>query len=131
MRMTAPATSVLVVDPDASAQQQIKACLSGRYHLLTAASLGEALQIIALAQPRALIVEVNQPDGDGIQLIEQLRSGPATKNMIIICVTTRRAVQDKVRGFQAGADDYIIKPINTESFPLRLALLERLRRLMT
>jgi DNA-binding response OmpR family regulator len=49
--------------------------------------------------------------------------------MIIICVTTRRAVQDKVRGFQAGADDYIIKPINPESFPLRLALLERLRRL--
>jgi DNA-binding response OmpR family regulator len=131
MRMPAPAKSVLVVDADPAAQQQIMACLSGRYHLLTAASLSEALRIIAQAQPRALIVEVNQPDGDGIQLIEQLRSDPATKSMIIICVTTRRAIQDKVRGFQAGADDYVIKPINPESFPIRLALLERLRRLTT
>src|SRR5690242_3574350 len=121
MRMTAPAKSVLVVDADPAAQQQIMACLSGQYHLLTATSLSEALRIIAQAQPRALIIEVNQPDGDGIQLIEQVRSDPATKSMIIICVTTRRAIQDKVRGFQAGADDYVIKPINPESFPIRLA----------
>jgi DNA-binding response OmpR family regulator len=131
MRMTAPATSVLVVDPDAAAQHQIMACLGGRYHLLTAARLSEALRFITQAQPRALIVEVDQPDGDGIQLIEQLRSNPATKSMIVICVTTRRAVQDKVRGFQAGADDYIIKPIDPETFPIRLALLERVRRLTT
>jgi DNA-binding response OmpR family regulator len=129
MRMTAPAMSVLVADPDTTAQQQVIACLPERYQVLTATSLSEALRIVAQAQPRTLLVEVNQPDGDGIQLIERLRTDPATRSMILICVTTRRAVRDKVRGFQAGADDYIIKPINPDTFAIRLALLERLRRL--
>jgi len=129
MRMTGPAMSVLVVDSDTSSQQRLIACLRGRYHVLTAASIKEALEIVAQAPPRTLIVEVDQPDGDGVQLIERLRSDPATRSMILICVTTRRAVRDKVRGFQAGADDYIIKPVNPDTFAIRLALLERLRRL--
>jgi two-component system, OmpR family, alkaline phosphatase synthesis response regulator PhoP len=129
MRTKTPTMSVLVADPDIVSQQQLIACLGAQYQVRTAASLKGAWGIIAQARPRTLIIEVNQPDGDGVQLIERLRSDPATRGMILICVTTRRTIRDKVRGFQAGADDYIIKPINPDTFATRLALLEQLRQL--
>jgi two-component system, OmpR family, alkaline phosphatase synthesis response regulator PhoP len=129
MRTKTPTMSVLVADPDIVSQQQLIACLDAQYQVRTAASLKGTWGIIAQARPRTLIIEVNQPDGDGVQLIERLRSDPATRGMILICVTTRRTIRDKVRGFQAGADDYIIKPINPDTFATRLALLEQLRQL--
>jgi two-component system, OmpR family, alkaline phosphatase synthesis response regulator PhoP len=129
MRTKTPTMSVLVADPDIVSQQQLIACLGAQYQVRTAVSLQGAWGIIAQARPRTLIIEVNQPDGDGVQLIERLRSDPATRGMILICVTTRRTIWDKVRGFQAGADDYIIKPINPDTFATRLALLEQLRQL--
>ena len=125
-----PTMSALVVDPDIATQQQITNCLRGRYRILTAGRLADALQVLAQERPQVLVLELNQPDGDGIQLIERLRANPATRRMIIVCLTTRKGTRDKVLGFQAGADDYVIKPADSDSFLTRLALLARLRQLL-
>jgi DNA-binding response OmpR family regulator len=124
-----PMVSALVVDPDPASRQTLTACLSRQYRILVAGHLAEALECLARERPHVMVLEVNQPDGDGIHLIERLRTDAAMRGMIIVCVTNRRGVRDKVRGFQAGADDYVIKPVDPGTFPSRLALLARLRRL--
>jgi DNA-binding response OmpR family regulator len=130
MRTMSPKmVSALVVDPDPASRQTLTACLRQQYRVVTAEHLAEADEILARERPSVLVLEVNQPDGDGIHLIERLRTDSATRRMIIICVTSRRGIRDKVRGFQAGADDYVIKPMDPTAFPSRLQLLARLRRL--
>jgi DNA-binding response OmpR family regulator len=130
-RPVAPSRSLtaLVADPDATQRQHVSACLGAGYRVLMAGHLAEATQMIARDQPQVLMLELNQPDGDGIQLIRRLRANPSTSRMVIVCVTTRRGIRDKVASFQAGADDYVVKPVDAQSFPLRVAMLTRLHRL--
>jgi DNA-binding response OmpR family regulator len=117
---------VLVADPDPAQQQVLSDCLRQRFRVVTASNLAETVQKLVVNRPRILLLEINQPDGNGIELIRQIRRDPGTHNTIIACVTSRNAIKDKVAGFQAGADDYIIKPVNPDSFPWRLVLLIRL-----
>jgi len=117
---------VLVADPDPVQQQLLANALRQRFRVVVANNLAEAVSMLVVNRPRILLLEVNQPDGNGIELIKQIRRDPGTHNTIIACVTNRNAIKDKVAGFQAGADDYIIKPVNPDSFPWRLILLIRL-----
>ena len=127
--MTVPATSltVLVSEPDLAQQQRIIDCLRPRFRIITAKNLAETVEMIALYHPQILLIEVDQPDGDGIKLIKQIRQERAARSMVVACVTKRSSVKDKVAGFQAGADDYVIKPINTQMFLWRVVLLSRIR----
>lgn len=129
--MTVPATAltVLVADPDPQQQQRLVECLRPRYRLITAKNLAETVEMIALYHPQIVLLELDQPDGDGIRLIQQIRAERAARSMIIACVTKRSGIKDKVAGFQAGADDYIVKPVNTQTFLWRVVLLSRLRQL--
>jgi two-component system, OmpR family, alkaline phosphatase synthesis response regulator PhoP len=121
--------TVLLADPDPHQQQLISDALQQRYRVILSRSLSETIQLLMTYHPHVLLLEVNQPDGDGITLIKQLRQDPKVRDMVIACVTGRSSVRDKVAGFQAGADDYIIKPINIETFMWRLVLLMRLRKI--
>jgi two-component system, cell cycle response regulator len=129
--MSGPATTltVLVADPDPVQQQRIVECLRPRYRVVTARNLAETVEMIALYHPQILLLEVDQPDGDGVRLIKQIRDERAARAMIVACVTKRSGIKDKVAGFQAGADDYIVKPVNTQTFLWRVVLLSRLRQL--
>jgi DNA-binding response OmpR family regulator len=127
--MPSRALTALLADPDAAQRQHLAACLGAGYRVVVAGHLAEATQLIARDRPQVLVLELNQPDGDGIHLIQRLRANPSTSGMVILCVTTRNGIRDKVAGFQAGADDYLIKPVNPQSFPWRLAMLMRLHHL--
>lgn len=123
------AITVLVADPDVSQQQQIAECLRPRYRVITAGSLAETVEMIVMHRPGVLLLELDMPDGDGKTLIQQIRGNINTRQMIICCVTHRSMIRDKVAGFQAGADDYVVKPINQKTFMYRVVLLSRLRQL--
>jgi two-component system cell cycle response regulator len=129
--MVVPATAltVLVSDPDPLQQQRLVECLRPRYRIVTAKNLAETVEMIALYHPQIVLLEVDQPDGDGVRLIKQIRDERSARSMIIACVTKRSGIKDKVAGFQAGADDYIVKPVNTQTFLWRVVLLSRLRQL--
>jgi DNA-binding response OmpR family regulator len=120
---------VLVADPDIAQQQVLMDSLRQRFRVVAARNLAEAVQMLVVSRPRILLLELNQPDGNGIELIRQIRRDPGTQGIIIACVTSRAGIRDKVAGFQAGADDYIVKPINPDSFMWRLILLMRLNKL--
>jgi DNA-binding response OmpR family regulator len=119
--------TVLVADPDPSQQQRVIDCLRPRFRVITATTLAETSQQIVQYRPSVLLLELDMPDGDGKQLIKQIRETPALRAMKICCVTRRSGVRDKVAGFQSGADDYVVKPINEKMFLWRVVLLTRLR----
>ena len=128
--MSYPATlTVLIADSDRVHQQRVADCLRSRFHILMARTKAEMMDVIARSRPQILLLELDMPDGDTLPLIHKLRQEPNTRNMIIACVTHRSSIQNKVTGFQAGAEDYIVKPINPETFLWRVLLLPRLRQL--
>ena len=119
--------TVLIADPDVAYRQVVSDCLTPRYRVITASSIAETLDMIARYRPSVLLLELNQPDGDGRALITRLKTNPETRSMVIGCLTTRSTITDKIAGFQAGADDYVVKPVNTRTFMYRIVLLSRVR----
>lgn len=121
--------TVLVADPDPNQIQQYVECLRPRYRVITARTLAETKQLVMQFRPSILVMEVDMPDGDGRTLVRELRADSRLRHMVICCVTKRATVRDKVAGFQAGADDYVIKPINAKTFMYRVILLTRVRQM--
>jgi DNA-binding response OmpR family regulator len=119
--------TVLVADPDPAQQQRVIECLRPRFRVITASTLAETSQMIVQYRPGVLLIELDMPDGDGKTLIKQIRETPALRTLKICCVTRRASVRDKVAGFQVGADDYVVKPINEKMFLWRVVLLTRIR----
>ncbi len=114
---------ILVAEPDSEQVDYILHALHACPHILTASNLAEARQMILTHHPTVLLLEVRQPDGDGMDLIRQLRQDPQTRRLVIIGVIGRSSVREKVAVFQAGADDLISKPISAELLPTRIAIL--------
>jgi DNA-binding response OmpR family regulator len=115
MMMNNPISTVVVVDPDPVYQRQIAFSLQQSFRCLPASSLHEAQQLIRRERPTMVILELDLPDGDGIGLIETLQADPVLKQVLIICLTRRRSVPDKIRAFRAGADDYLVKPLSSST----------------
>jgi DNA-binding response OmpR family regulator len=122
-------STILIVTPDAGEQRRLVKCLGTRNRVIWVARLEEAKEQMAQQQPDILLLEPDLPGEDGLDWVRQLRQNPATRTMIIVCVTHRSAVRDKVAGFRAGVDDYIVQPVDLETFPYRLVLLTRIARL--
>ena len=118
---------VLVIDPDVTHQQIVSQYLSPRYHIIVTATLGEALALLKVYKPIVVLMELDQVKGDSLAWISHVRSDPSNQKLVIACVTHRREVKDKVQGFHAGADDFIVKPLNPVTFLARISLLTRIR----
>ncbi len=120
--------TALVVGANFIECEQIARCLQPFYRILTAGSAGEAMAHVRQIRPAVVVLDPDLPDGDGIEWLRRLRADPATKSLVVACVTHRSTVREKVMGFLAGADDYVIHPIDPETFAYRVALLARIGR---
>lgn len=118
---------VLVVDHNPMAHERLRVALSDGYSLHFVGGACEALAVVREELPDLIISEVGLPDGDGFTLCEQVRALPGTEQLPFMFVTDRASIQDKVAGFQAGADDYIVKPVDTRLFHARIRLLYRIK----
>jgi DNA-binding response OmpR family regulator len=117
---------VLVADPDPLYQQQLVRLLEPSFRCVVAGSLRETVQALQRERPVLLVIDVDQPDGDGIVLIRQMQSHPDFRGVLIACVTRRSSIKDKILAFQAGVDDYLIKPLTQAmNFYGRMLLLRR------
>jgi len=72
----------------------------------------QALDIISRSAPDLILLDIMMPEMDGIELCEKLKKDPATSNIPVIFITARVDSEDVVKGFEAGAIDYITKPFN-------------------
>jgi CheY-like chemotaxis protein len=124
------AKRILVVDDEVESVKLIGLMLQRRgYEIVAARSGAQALTKAQTENPDLVILDVMMPDMDGYEVCRQLRGDPATAGLPIIMFTAKAMVDDKVAGFQAGADDYLTKPIHPEELASRVeAVLSRSER---
>ncbi|WP_308799293.1 response regulator transcription factor [Agromyces silvae] len=115
---------VLIVDDEPALRESLARSLRFEgYDVSTAVDGAEALQAVPEVRPHLLLVDVMMPRMDGVQLCRALRAGG--DRTPILMVTARDAVRDRVRGLDAGADDYIVKPFAYEELLARVRALVR------
>lgn len=106
------AQRILVVDDDVNALRLIAYALHREgFETLTAKSGPEALQILSETPVDLVILDIMMPEMDGYEVCRRIREQPATARLPVIMLTAKSQVEDKVRGFQVGADDYVTKPV--------------------
>ncbi len=117
---------VVVADPDPAYQQHIVQALSSSFRCLVTRTLRETYLVIQRERPALVILELDQPDGDGLALIRWLQEDVQLRSILIACVTRRAGVKEKILAFRAGADDYLVKPLTpVMNFYGRMLLLLR------
>jgi pilus assembly protein CpaE len=112
---------ILIVDDDRDSLKLIGLMLQRRGYQISAAQNG--MQALAKAEsemPDLIILDVMMPDLDGFEVCRRLRANPKTAHTPIIMFTAKTQVNDKVLGFQAGADDYLTKPIHPAELSSRV-----------
>ena len=101
-------------------------CLADDYPLISTAADGfEALAKVEPERPDLVLLDIMMPDLDGFEVCRRIKANPATAHIRVLMVTALNTVDDLVRGFEAGANDFITKPINAPA--LRARVYEQLR----
>ncbi len=113
--------TILLVDDNEVNLKLARAILTAcGYEVVEAATGGQALAI-AQAQPPALILlDMQLPDLDGLEVLAQLRTLPEMKDVPIVAMTAQAMVGDRQRFLAAGCDGYISKPISVRTFALEV-----------
>ena len=116
---------VLVVEDDPRLGRMLRRLLGDDHHVVELAATGrEGLELAdGLNGLEALILDLGLPDIDGLEVARQLRARGST--LPILMLTARDSVSDRVRGLDAGADDYLVKPFAYEELSARLRALSR------
>jgi two-component system cell cycle response regulator len=116
---------VLVVDDVATNRLLLRAKLSSAYYDVVVAENGvQALEMARSEQPDMVMLDVMMPDMDGFAVCKILKSTEETAHIPVIMVTALDTPEERIRGLEAGADDFLSKPFND------LALFARVRNLM-
>ncbi|AWZ47980.1 DNA-binding response regulator [Clostridiaceae bacterium 14S0207] len=115
---------VLIVEDEANIRSFVKIFLKNNGFNVFECERGEdALKIVTLEKPNIVILDVMLPGIDGFKVCEELRK--QNKNIGIIMLTARGQDNDKIEGFETGADDYMVKPFNPKELLLRIKSLLR------
>jgi len=119
---------ILVVDDIESNVRLLEAKLSAEYYdVLTASDGPTALAIAASELPDIVLLDVMMPGMDGFQVCRRLKDDPATRHVPVVLVTALDGRADRVAGLEAGADDFLTKPIDDVMLFARVRSLVRLK----
>jgi two-component system phosphate regulon response regulator PhoB len=112
---------VLLVDDEAAFAAMLRYNLETRGFLVEHAANGQqALSRTAKFQPHVVLLDWTLPGMCGFEVCRRLRSRPETKDVGVIMVTARAGDQNAVRGLDAGADDYVVKPLSITELLARI-----------
>jgi DNA-binding response OmpR family regulator len=102
---------VLIVDDSLTVRMDLSEALEAAgYRPLLCSSLGGAREALTGQSVDLIILDVLLPDGDGVDLLKEIRAAPATREVPILMLSSEADVHDRIRGMQTGADDYVGKP---------------------
>ncbi len=119
---------VLVVDDVPANVKLLEARLSAEYFdVATAFSGSEALAMAERAECDIVLLDVMMPDMDGFEVCRRLKSNPATHHIPVVMVTALDQPSDRVKGLEAGADDFLTKPVMDVALVSRVRSLARLK----
>ncbi len=119
---------ILVVDDVLANVKLLEARLSAEYFdVVTALSGREALAICDRAECDIVLLDVMMPDMDGFEVCRRLKSNPSTHHIPVVMVTALDQASDRLKGLQAGADDFLTKPVSDIALIARVRSLVRLK----
>jgi putative two-component system response regulator len=122
------AAQILVVDDVEANRTLLTRLLAQDGHVVTGVSNGdEALRLVAGTPPDLVLLDVMMPGADGFQVCRTLKQHPSTRLIPVVLITALQDSTDKVRGLDAGADDFISKPFNSYELRARVRSLIRIK----
>ncbi|MFT5425700.1 MAG: two-component system phosphate regulon response regulator PhoB [Gammaproteobacteria bacterium] len=120
-KMATGKEKILIVDDEEAIREMLGYTLmKAGYTCIEAGDVEEARDIIKTELPNLVLLDWMLPGMSGIDYARRLRSVPETKELPIIMLTARGSEDDKVRGLETGADDYITKPFSTKELLARV-----------
>ncbi|HEV2504211.1 MAG TPA: PleD family two-component system response regulator [Mesorhizobium sp.] len=121
---------ILVVDDVPANVKLLEVRLLAEYfEVLTATSGPDAIETCENGKVDVVLLDVMMPDMDGFEVCRRLKSDPATSHIPVVMVTALDQITDRVRGLEAGADDFLTKPVNDLQLMTRVKSLVRLKML--
>jgi two-component system, OmpR family, lantibiotic biosynthesis response regulator NisR/SpaR len=114
-------TSILVVDDDPNALDIVKTYLEAQgYSVATATNGTEALSMLDAVRPVLVLLDVMMPGMDGWEVARVIKNHPEFATTRVVMLTARSDFADKHEGLRAGADDYLVKPIQLADLGVRV-----------
>jgi two-component system, cell cycle response regulator DivK len=114
--------AILIVDDNATNLKLARVLLQGEgYAVRTAIDAEDALRQLATYTPRVILMDIQLPGMDGLQLTQMLKSGDSTKDIVILALTAYAMKGDEEKARAAGCDGYVTKPIDIDSLPQLIA----------
>lgn len=109
---------ILIVDDNATNLKLVAYLMKANgYTVDTALDAEAALEAIRSARPDVILMDIQLPGIDGLELTRRLKAEPATAGIVIIAVTAYAMKGDQDKALAAGCDDYVTKPIDTRALP--------------
>ncbi len=119
---------ILAVDDEPMMLGIYQAALSEQgYQVATAGDGQQALEAVFQVNPDVILMDIVMPKMDGVEATQRLKADPRTKNIPVIMVTGLGSIEDRVKGLEAGADDFLSKPFNLDELVVRVRSLARLK----
>lgn len=117
-----PKSKILVVDDNAYLVDILSFSLEmENYEVLKAYDGEEALKIIMDVKPDLILADIMMPKMDGFELCKKTKEKPETKNIPFLFLTAKGKLDDQLKGFSLGGDDYIVKPFNLNDLLKKIA----------
>jgi CheY-like chemotaxis protein len=114
--------AILIVDDNPVNLKLTRVLLAGEgYEVRTAADAEEAMGILPALRPRLILMDLQLPGMDGLELTRRLKADPATRGIIVLALTAFAMKGDEEKAAAAGCDGYIAKPIDTRRLPALIA----------
>ncbi|MFT3856915.1 MAG: response regulator [Aquabacterium sp.] len=119
---------VLIVDDSLTVRMDLQEAFEhAGFQTAGCATVAAAREALARYAPGVVVLDVRLPDGDGIELLEEIRSSPRHADAVVIMLSSESEVKDRVRGMHMGADEYVGKPYDTHHVMARVKELLRTR----
>jgi DNA-binding response OmpR family regulator len=114
---------ILIVDDDPiMAKVLVSMFRSEKYEVTSCHTGGEGMQAAQKELPDLVLMDINLPDGNGLDFCKQLKTNPRLKHIPVILITgDATSVENKVAGMENGADDYVLKPFIADELMARAA----------
>lgn len=116
---------LLVVDDEPALRLLLAAYFKKQYEVLLAENGTQALEMLKLSEPQAMVVDISMDGMDGLSLIRELRASTKWHRMPILVLSGNDTSNDRIVALRAGADDYLVKPFNPEELEVRLENIQK------